>query len=313
MLSIQNVQNHFKIIHDHLVTSFEKLGQCVAKRDSWVRVEGGGGESCVFEKSNIFERGGVNFSSVYGESLPSSATVFREHLAGQQFFATGVSLVIHPWNPYVPTVHLNVRFFCTVSSSILLSENREFIDDNSNSVTWWIGGGMDMTPYYGFFEDAQHFHRSCRKILLPFGENLYPLFKKNCDEYFFLKHRKEARGIGGIFFDDFNSLGLKDSLRLVDDIGRGFFDAYSVIVNRRSDYAYNDRERRFQLYRRGRYVEFNLLWDRGTTFGLQSNGRTESILISMPPLASWEYDWKPLPGSPEDELYSIFLKPREWV
>ncbi|WP_092402187.1 MULTISPECIES: oxygen-dependent coproporphyrinogen oxidase [Candidatus Ichthyocystis] len=305
------LQNRLKCVHEYLVSLFEGIAQSIFRRDTWVREEGGGGESCVFEGSKIFEGGGINFSSVYGRFLPSSATVSRKHVEGQQFFATGVSSVLHPWNPYAPTAHMNVRLFCAYpyGTTSPLDENTCSFADG---VTWWIGGGMDMTPYYGFMDDARHFHSVCKNILQPFGD-LYPKFKENCDGYFFLKHRKEPRGIGGIFFDDFNCSTLESSIGLLEAVGKGFFDAYAPIVERRHVLPYSDRERDFQLYRRGRYAEFNLLWDRGTAFGLQSGGRIESILISMPPSVKWKYGYDILPSSPEEDLYTTFLKPRSWI
>jgi coproporphyrinogen III oxidase len=242
----------------------------------------------------VFEKAGVAFSHVEGTKLPPSATAHRPELAGKAWQALGVSLVIHPRNPYVPTAHANVRFF--VAEPI-----------------WWFGGGFDLTPYYGFEDDAVHWHRTARAAVAPFGEALHPRFKKWCDDYFFLKHRNEPRGIGGLFFDDFNELGFERSFALLRAVGDAFVPAYGPIVARRKGLAHGERERQFQLYRRGRYVEFNLVWDRGTLFGLQSGGRTESILMSLPPLVRWEYDWKPDPGSAEARLYEIFLKPRDWV
>jgi coproporphyrinogen III oxidase len=259
----------------------------------------GDGISRLVEEGHVFERGGCNFSHVQGRAMPPSATQHRPELAGAPFEAMGVSLVIHPRNPYVPTVHLNVRMFAA------LPEGREPV--------LWFGGGMDLTPYYGFEEDAAHFHRSCRDALAPFGEGLHPRFKRWCDEYFFLKHRGEPRGVGGIFFDDFSELGLDGSFAMMRAVGDAFIPAYRPIVQRRRGMPYGERERDFQAYRRGRYVEFNLVWDRGTLFGLQSGGRTESILMSMPPVVTWRYDWKPEAGTPEARLYDVFLKPRDWA
>jgi len=270
--------------------------------DSWQRPEGGGGTSCMLEEGNIFERAGIGFSHVRGNKLPPAATAAHPNAAGRNWEAMGVSLVFHPRNPYVPTVHMNVRFF--VARAPQNSDEKDI---------WWFGGGMDLTPYYGFEEDAVHFHRTCRDALAPFGADLYPSFKKECDEYFFLKHRGEPRGIGGVFFDDFNKLGFEDSFSMLKAIGDGFINAYLPIVQRRKDTAYGERERDFQAYRRGRYVEFNLVFDRGTLFGLQSNGRTESILLSMPPIVKWRYDWKPEAGSPESKLYTDFLIGKNWL
>ncbi|MFY8087108.1 MAG: oxygen-dependent coproporphyrinogen oxidase [Rubrivivax sp.] len=259
----------------------------------------GDGISRLVEEGQVFERGGCNFSHVRGAAMPPSATQHRPELAGAPFEAMGVSLVIHPRNPYVPTVHLNVRMFAA------LPEGREPV--------MWFGGGMDLTPYYGVEEDAVHFHRVCRDALTPFGSELHPRFKRWCDEYFFLKHRNEPRGVGGIFFDDFSELGVEGSFAMMRAVGDAFVPAYLPIVQRRRATPYGEREREFQAYRRGRYVEFNLVWDRGTLFGLQSGGRTESILMSMPPRVSWRYDWKPEAGTPEARLYTDFLRPREWA
>lgn len=269
--------------------------------DSWQRPEGGGGTSCMLEEGNIFERAGIGFSHVRGNKLPPAATAAHPEAAGRGWEAMGVSLVFHPRNPFVPTVHMNVRFF------VARAQNADEKD------IWWFGGGMDLTPYYGFEEDAVHFHRTCRDALAPFGADLYPSFKKECDEYFFLKHRGEPRGIGGVFFDDFNKLGFENSFAMLKAVGDGFINAYLPIVQRRKDIAYGERERDFQAYRRGRYVEFNLVFDRGTLFGLQSNGRTESILLSMPPIVKWRYDWKPETGSPEAKLYTDFLIGKNWL
>ncbi len=270
--------------------------------DGWAREPGaaleGDGLSRLVENGGLFERGGCNFSHVKGRALPPSATAHRAELAGAPFEALGVSLVLHPRNPYVPTVHMNVRCFAA------LPPGRDPV--------FWFGGGMDLTPYYGFEEDAVHFHRVNRDALAPFGAGLYPRFKRWCDEYFFLKHRNEPRGIGGVFFDDFAELGFEGSFAMMQAVGESFLDAYLPIVARRRDTPSGEREREFQLYRRGRYVEFNLVFDRGTLFGLQSGGRTESILMSMPPVVTWRYDWKPEPGTPEARLYSDFLRPRDW-
>ena len=247
----------------------------------------------------MLERGGVNFSHVLGNRLPPSATASRPELAGRSFQAMGVSLVLHPRNPYIPTVHMNVRFFVA--------------EQAGTEPVWWFGGGMDLTPYYGFEEDAIHFHRTCKEALIPFGPDYHPRFKKWCDEYFYLKHRQEPRGIGGIFFDDLSDHDFDFSFRLMTSVGDHFLRAYVPIVERRRDLAYGVRERDFQAYRRGRYVEFNLVYDRGTLFGLQSAGRTESILMSLPPVVKWRYDWQPQSGTPEAELYDNFLKARDWA
>jgi coproporphyrinogen III oxidase len=272
-------------------------------RDHWMRPPGGKlegeGLSRLIEQGGLLERGGCSFSHVKGQALPPSATQHRPELAGAPFEALGVSLVFHPRNPYVPTAHMNVR---------MLAAHKP----GGGSVTWF-GGGMDLTPYYGFDEDAAHFHATCRDALAPFGEDKYPRFKKWCDEYFFLKHRDEPRGVGGVFYDDFSELGFEGGLAMTRAVGDAFLAAYLPIVQRRKGTAYAEREREFQAYRRGRYVEFNLVWDRGTLFGLQSGGRTESILMSMPPVVTWRYDWKPEPGTPEARLYTDFLKPRRWA
>lgn len=268
------------------------------QEDNWTRTEGGGGRSRVLSEGAVFEKAGVGFSHVTGTSLPPSATAARPELAGKSYHALGVSLVIHPLNPYVPTSHANVRFFSA---------------GEGESAVWWFGGGFDLTPYYGFEEDAVHWHRTARNACEPHGAELHSKFKKWCDDYFFLKHRNEPRGVGGIFFDDFNAPGFEQSFALMRSVGDAFLPAYLPIVQKRKATAYGKRERDFQLYRRGRYVEFNLVWDRGTHFGLQSGGRTESILMSLPPLAAWRYDWKPEPESPEARLYDIFLKPHDWA
>ncbi|GAB1391527.1 MAG: coproporphyrinogen oxidase [Rubrivivax sp.] len=272
-------------------------------RDGWTRPAGGrlqgDGLSRLVEEGGLIERGGCNFSHVRGQGLPPSATQHRPDLAGAPFEALGVSLVFHPRNPHVPTVHMNVRMFAAMPEG--------------QAPVVWFGGGMDLTPYYGCEEDAAHFHRSCRDALAPFGAALYPRFKAWCDEYFFLKHRGEPRGVGGIFFDDFNELGFAQSLAMTRAVGDAFLDAWLPIAQRRRDTPYGERERDFQAYRRGRYVEFNLVFDRGTLFGLQSGGRTESILMSLPPLVKWRYRWEPEAGSPEARLYRDFLRPRDWA
>ena len=279
----------------------EDGGEFIA--DRWTRPSGGDlegdGLSRLIEGGAVFERGGCNFSHVKGRALPPSATQHRPELAGARFEALGVSLVVHPRNPFVPTVHMNVRMLAA-------------LPDNGDAPVTWFGGGMDLTPYYGFEEDAVHFHRTCRDALAPLGPELYPRFKNWCDEYFFLRHRNEPRGIGGIFYDDFSD-GFERGFALTQAVGGAFLDAYLPIVKRRRALPYGERERDFQAWRRGRYVEFNLVWDRGTLFGLQSGGRTESILMSLPPIVKWRYDWKPEPGSPEARLASDFLRPRDWA
>jgi coproporphyrinogen III oxidase len=272
-------------------------------KDKWAKgkeeVLQGDGITMIIEDSKVFERAGCGFSHVVGPKLPASATQTRPELAGAGFEALGVSLVFHPRNPYAPTVHMNVRMI------VAQPEKGEPVA--------WFGGGMDLTPYYGYEEDAVHFHTVCKAALEPFGDDKYPRFKTWCDDYFCLKHRAEQRGIGGIFFDDFSEGGFMNGFALMSSVGDSFVDAYMPILKKRMNAPYGDRERNFQLYRRGRYVEFNLVWDRGTHFGLQSGGRTESILLSMPPLASWAYQRQTRPGSPEDDLYKKFLVPRDWV
>ncbi len=273
--------------------------------DTWQKEPGevlqGNGITLILEPGKVFERAGCGFSQVRGPSLPPSATQHRPELAGAPFEAMGVSLVFHPRNPYVPTVHMNVRMLAATPAA------------GSGEPVCWFGGGMDLTPYYGFSEDAVHFHQVCKDALTPFGNDKYPRFKKWCDEYFYLKHRQEPRGIGGVFFDDFQELGLAQSFAMMQSVADSFLAAYLPIVERRKNTPYGEREREFQLYRRGRYVEFNLVWDRGTHFGLQSGGRTESILMSMPPLASWAYRRQVEAGSPEERLYKEFLIGRDWV
>jgi coproporphyrinogen III oxidase len=271
--------------------------------DAWEKPAGemlqGNGITQILEGGSVFERAGCGFSHVRGPKLPPSATQHRPELAGAPFEAMGVSLVFHPRNPYVPTVHMNVRMLAAKAQD--------------GTEVRWFGGGMDLTPFYGFDEDAVHFHKTCQQALAPFGEDKYPRFKTWCDDYFFLKHRNEQRGVGGVFFDDFSELGAERSFAMVQSVGDAFLSAYLPIVERRKDMAYGERERNFQLYRRGRYVEFNLVWDRGTHFGLQSGGRTESILLSMPPHATWAYQSVPDAGTPEAALYQQFLVRRDWV
>ncbi|MGP7734904.1 oxygen-dependent coproporphyrinogen oxidase [Oceanimonas smirnovii] len=266
--------------------------------DSWTREEGGGGRSRVLRNGTVIEQGGVNFSHVYGAAMPASATAHRPELAGRSFEAMGVSLVIHPHNPHVPTSHANVRFF------IAEKEGAEPV--------WWFGGGFDLTPFYPVEEDCRHWHQVSKDLCEPFGEDVYPKYKEWCDRYFYLKHRNETRGVGGLFFDDLNEWPFERCFAFMKAVGEGYLDAYLPIIARRKDTPYGEDERQFQLYRRGRYVEFNLVYDRGTLFGLQTGGRTESILMSMPPLARWEYDWQPEAGSREARLQA-FLVPRSWV
>ncbi|MCL1148077.1 oxygen-dependent coproporphyrinogen oxidase [Shewanella sp. 10N.261.52.F9] len=274
-------------------------GVATFAEDSWKREEGGGGQSRVLTGGAVFEQAGVNFSHVMGASMPASATAHRPELAGRSFEAMGVSLVIHPNNPHIPTTHANVRFFIA---------SKEGADP-----VWWFGGGFDLTPYYPYLEDVVDWHQSAKSLCEPFGEEVYPKYKQWCDEYFWLPHRNETRGVGGLFFDDLNKQGFEQSFAFMQAVGNGFLTAYAPIVERRKDTEYGEHERQFQLYRRGRYVEFNLVYDRGTLFGLQTGGRTESILMSMPPLVRWEYAYTPEVGSPESLLYSDFLKPRDWL
>ncbi|AIU72189.1 coproporphyrinogen III oxidase [Hafnia alvei FB1] len=274
-------------------------GQSMFREDNWQREAGGGGRSRVLTQGAVFEQAGVNFSHVTGGQLPASATAHRPELAGRSFEAMGVSLVIHPINPYVPTSHANVRFF------IAEKEGEEPV--------WWFGGGFDLTPFYPFKEDVLHWHRTARDLCQPFGEEVYPRYKKWCDEYFFIKHRQESRGVGGLFFDDLNTPDFDRCFDFMQAVGNGFNAAYQPIVAKRKDTPFGERERQFQLYRRGRYVEFNLVWDRGTLFGLQTGGRTESILMSMPPLVRWEYDFHPEPNSPEAALERDFLPVQDWL
>jgi coproporphyrinogen III oxidase len=298
-MDFEAVRDYFTDLQNGIVEALQVTDGKNFLHDSWQRPEGGGGISCVMEEGNVLERGGVNFSHVMGERLPPSASANRPELAGRSFEAAGVSLVLHPRNPYAPTVHMNVRCFMAKKAG--------------EKSAWWFGGGMDLTPYYGFAEDAMHFHRTCRDALAPFGAELYPRFKTWCDDYFYLKHRKEPRGIGGVFFDDFNELGFERSFAMLQAVGDAFLHAYLPILQRRKDIVYGERERDFQAYRRGRYVEFNLVYDRGTLFGLQSGGRTESILMSLPPIVKWRYDWQPQAGSAEASLYTDFLIAKDWL
>ncbi|MED5618399.1 oxygen-dependent coproporphyrinogen oxidase [Ideonella sp. BN130291] len=303
MLDTGAVRAYLLGLQQRIVSALEAEGGEPFLTDRWQRPAGGAlegdGISRIVEGGRLLERGGCGFSHVIGKTMPPSATAHRPELAGAPFEAMGVSLVMHPRNPYVPTVHMNVRMFAARPAG------REPVV--------WFGGGMDLTPYYGFEEDARHFHRTCRDALAPFGAALYPRFKRWCDEYFFLKHRNEPRGIGGVFYDDFAELGFDGSFAMTRAVGDAFLTAYLPIVQRRQRMPHGEREREFQTYRRGRYVEFNLVFDRGTLFGLQSGGRTESILMSMPPVVTWRYDWQPEPGTPEARLYSDFLRPRDWA
>lgn len=298
-IDLPTVKRFLQSLQDDIVTALERLDGKPFRSDGWDRPEGGGGLSCLLEEGNLFERAGVSFSHVFGERLPPSASASRPELAGRSFQAMGVSLVLHPRNPYVPTVHMNVRCFAAERADA--------------EPVWWFGGGMDLTPYYGFEEDAIHFHRTCQTALAPFGDGYHRQFKQWCDEYFYLKHRREPRGVGGVFFDDLAERDFDFSFALMRSVGEHFVPAYEPIVARRRNHDYGERERDFQAYRRGRYVEFNLVFDRGTLFGLQSNGRTESILMSLPPIVKWRYDWRPEPGSAEARLYADFLQARDWV
>jgi coproporphyrinogen III oxidase len=298
--AVENIRHYFLNLQESICTAFEALeDEACFLEDTWTRAEGGGGISRVLENGTVFEKAGVNFSEVHGAALPSSATAQRPELAGCSFRALGVSLVIHPNNPYVPTSHFNVRFF--------IAER-----DNQPPV-WWFGGGFDLTPYYGFHEDCIHWHETARAACSPFGKEIYPNFKAWCDRYFYLKHRDEARGIGGLFFDDYTDNNFSDAFGLVQSIGDAYLEAYLPIVKKRQAMAFGAREKKFQAYRRGRYVEFNLIYDRGTLFGLQSGGRTESILMSLPPKVAWTYQWAPTPNTPEAALYTTYLPVQDWL
>ena len=295
---IEAVKAYLLNLQDTICQTIELAdGKGQFTEDSWVREEGGGGRSRLMKNGAVVEQGGVNFSHVFGSQMPASATANRPELAGRNFQAMGVSLVIHPHNPYIPTSHANVRFFIA--------------EKEGESPIWWFGGGFDLTPFYPFKEDVQHWHDTAKKLCAPFGEDVYPKYKEWCDDYFYLKHRNETRGVGGLFFDDLNAWGFDQSFAFMQAVGNGYIDAYVPIIERRKNTAYGERERDFQLYRRGRYVEFNLVFDRGTLFGLQTGGRTESILMSMPPLARWEYCYSPSPGSAESKL-TDWLKPTNW-
>jgi coproporphyrinogen III oxidase len=295
------VRDYLVNLQQAIVSRFEALDGRDFLRDEWQRPEGGGGITRLIEEGNLLERGGVGFSHVRGTKLPPSASAHRPEIAGRPWEAMGVSLVFHPRNPYVPTVHMNVRFFRAIAQA-----------QGGGDDVWWFGGGMDLTPYYPFEEDCVDFHRAQRDALAPFA-GLHARFKKQCDDYFFLRHRSEPRGIGGTFFDDFNELPFEQSFAVMRAVGDAFLPAYVPIVQRRRDTPYGERERDFQAYRRGRYVEFNLVWDRGTLFGLQSGGRSESILMSLPPVVKWRYQWKPEAGTPEAKLYEVLTPPRDWA
>lgn len=296
---VNDVRAFLLSLQSSIVSALEQIDGGSFLRDEWQRPEGGGGVSRLIEGGAVIERGGVNFSHVKGATMPKSATAARPELEGAPWEAMGVSLVIHPRNPYAPTTHMNVRFFIATPKD--------------KAPVFWFGGGMDLTPYYGFEDDAIHWHQTAKQSVEQFGSDYYPRFKAHCDQYFFLKHRNEPRGIGGTFFDDFTELGFEDSFALMRSVGEHFVPGYVPILERRTDAPYSERERDWQLYRRGRYVEFNLVWDRGTHFGLQSNGRTEAILMSMPPLVKWEYMRKPEDGSPEAKLLTDFLCAKDWI
>ena len=300
MIDIDSIKQYLLSLQDQISTALLQIdGKLELREDEWQREGGGGGRTRVMNGGEIFEQGGINFSHVFGDKLPPSATASRPELAGRSFQALGDSLVIHPLNPYVPTTHMNIRFF------VAEKEGEEPI--------WWFGGGFDLTPYYGFKEDARFWHETAKAACTGFGEDKYEKYKKWCDDYFYLKHRQEPRGIGGLFYDDLNEQGFEHCFNFMQSVGDHFLKAYLPIVEKRKDTGYGERERQFQLYRRGRYVEFNLVYDRGTLFGLQSGGRTESILMSLPPLVRWQYDYQPEAGSAEAELYDFFLKPQDWL
>jgi coproporphyrinogen III oxidase len=293
------VLSYLNELQDRLTAAVEKLDSVKFRRDTWVRPEGGGGESRVLSEGAVFERAGVSVSHVFGEKMPPSASNQRPEIAGAPFEAMGLSLVFHPRNPYAPTTHCNVRFLVARPAT--------------GEAVWWFGGGFDLTPYYPYDEDVLHWHRCARDACQPFGTDIYEKYKAWCDRYFFLPHRNETRGVGGLFFDDLNEGGFSRCFAFQRSVGDHFLPAFLPILERRKEQPYGDRERQFQLYRRGRYVEFNLVYDRGTLFGLQSRGRTESILMSLPPIVRWEYDWQPAPGSPEARLYENFLRPRNYL
>ncbi len=298
--AIEQVKSYLLQLQNTICSSLQSLDEAAQfKEDTWKRPSGGGGITRVISEGAVFAKGGVSFSHVAGDKLPASASAHRPELAGRQFNALGVSLVIHPDNPYIPTSHANVRFFIATKAG--------------EKPIWWFGGGFDLTPYYGFEEDCRHWHQTALAACQPFGTSIYPRFKKWCDEYFFIKHRHEARGIGGLFFDDFNELSFDHSFSFMRSVGDHFIKAYRPIVQRRINHSFGPREKAFQNYRRGRYVEFNLVYDRGTLFGLQSEGRTESILMSLPPEVHWHYNWQPEKGSPEERLYTEFLPAKDWV
>ena len=301
MNELNQVKSYLQALQKRIVAELEQLdGHAQFRSDAWERPGGGGGLSCVLTGGRVFEQAGVGFSHVFGDQMPPSATKSRPELAGRSFEAVGVSLVIHPQNPYVPTTHANFRFFTTARQA-------------GEEPVWWFGGGFDLTPCYAFGDDVIAWHEAAKAACDPFGDDLYQRYKKWCDEYFYLPHRNESRGVGGLFFDDLNEFGFERSFEFLQSVADGFLPAYRPIVSRRKDHPYGDRQREFQLYRRGRYVEFNLIYDRGTLFGLQSGGRTESILMSLPPRVRWEYDWQPEPGSTEEKLTTDYLQPHDWL
>lgn len=297
---ITRVKNYLLSLQDKICTGLEtEETEARFIEDAWQREQGGGGRTRVLTGGDIIEQGGVNFSHIFGSNLPPSATAKRPELAERDYQAMGVSLVIHPQNPYVPTSHANVRFFVA--------------EKKGEPTIWWFGGGFDLTPFYPYKDDVLHWHKTAKAACDPFGADVYAKYKKWCDEYFYLKHRNETRGAGGLFFDDLNEAGFEKSFEFMQSVGNHYLDAYLPIIQKRKNTPYGEHERNFQLYRRGRYVEFNLVYDRGTLFGLQSGGRTESILMSMPPVANWKYNWHPEPGSPEADLYDNYLKPQNWL
>jgi coproporphyrinogen III oxidase len=298
--AIDHIKSYLLELQNKICSALEQLdGQARFKTDTWERSGGGGGLTRTLTQGKLFAKAGVNFSQVSGQQLPPSASAHRPELTGRNFSALGVSLVIHPDNPYIPTAHANVRFFIA--------------EKEGSEPVWWFGGGFDLTPYYAFIEDCQHWHKTAFDACQPFGETIYPKFKKWCDDYFFIKHRNEARGIGGLFFDDYNEVNFAHSFALMQSVGDHFIKAYAPIVEKRMSFVFGAKEKAFQNYRRGRYVEFNLIYDRGTLFGLQSGGRTESILMSLPPEVHWEYNWVPEENSPEAKLYTDFLPARDWL
>ena len=296
---VSDVRRYLLDLQDNIISMIFKYDNSKFIKDEWSRDEGGGGVTCILQNGNVFDKVGVNFSDISGDHLPAAATKLRPELKGRNYQAMGVSVVCHPKNPHVPTVHLNVRLFIAYS-------------ENSNPI-WWFGGGFDMTPYYGYEEDAIHWHKTAKGLCIPFGKDIYDQYKKDCDDYFYIKHRNEPRGIGGIFFDDLNTWDFKNCFDFIKSVGNGFIKAYDPIVDKRLHETYNEQQKDFQLFRRGRYVEFNLVYDRGTLFGLQSNGRTESILMSMPPLVKWTYKYNIEKNSSEEKLYNDFLVPKKWI